>query len=128
MNKLKQEIITSAVVDIQESQTGSIKQGYRFKSDFIGFSGHFPGYPITQAFSEMLMAVNLIEQHKGCRLQVATMEKAKFHIPLRPDQELEVECQPQQVGKMRGIAVRLSVSEGLASSFRISFVVGGDGT
>ncbi len=128
MNKLKQEIITSAVGDIEAPQTDRVKQRYRFRSDFIGFSGHFPEYPIVQAFIQILMAVNLIEQHQGCRLKIATVEKAKFHKPLGPDQEIEVECWQQQIGKMPGWAARINISEGLASTFRISFAEQGEGT
>ena len=121
MHELKRAIITSAVSRIEESENNTVKQRYRFAPDFIGFSGHFPGYPILPAFIQILMALVVIEQHRDCRLLVSSVEKAKFHIPLRPDQEIEVECQQQKIGNMPGCAARLVVSDGLASSFRIAF-------
>jgi len=121
MHDLKQAIITSAVGRIEELPADTIKQRYRFAPDFIGFSGHFPGYPILPAFIQILMALTVIEQHRDCRLQVSSVEKAKFHIPLRPDQEIEVECQQREVGNLPGCAARLRVPDGLASSFRITF-------
>jgi 3-hydroxyacyl-[acyl-carrier-protein] dehydratase len=120
MNRLKQEIISSAVSGVEALKTGAVKQQYRFSPDFVGFSGHFPGYPILPAFIQILMAVNLIEQHLGSRLKIATVEKAKFHKPLGPDQNIEVECQQQQMGKIPVWTARISISEGLASGFKIA--------
>ena len=121
MHELKQAIITSAVGCIEELPTDTVKQRYRFAPDFIGFSGHFPGYPILPAFIQILMALTVIEQHRDCRLRVSSVQKAKFHIPLRPDQEIEVECQQREIGNLPGCAARLRVSDGLASAFRITF-------
>jgi 3-hydroxyacyl-[acyl-carrier-protein] dehydratase len=123
MNKIKKEIILSATSGIEESPPDTIKQRYRFSPDFIGFSGHFPGNPILPAFVQILMALTLTEKYKGYPLKAASVEKAKFRIPLQPDQEIEVACRQRSVGKLTGCDARLSVSEGLAASFRISFFV-----
>jgi 3-hydroxyacyl-[acyl-carrier-protein] dehydratase len=127
MNKIKKEIISSAVGRIEKSETDTIKQRYRFSPDFIGFAGHFPGNPILPAFVQILMALTLTEKHKGCRLKAASVEKAKFRIPLHPDQEIEIECRQRSVGGLSGCDARLTVAEGLAASFRISFSVKEDG-
>jgi len=127
MHALKQAIIRSAVGRIEKSQADTVRQRYRFAPQFIGFAGHFPGYPILPAFVQILMALTVIEQHRGCRLQVSGVEKAKFHMPLRPNQEIEVECQQRQIGNRPGCYARLSASDGLASSFRISFYEKEDG-
>ena len=121
MHALKRAIITSAVGRIEELPADTVKQRYRFAPDFMGFSGHFPGYPILPAFIQILTAMTVIEQHRDCRLQVSSVQKAKFHIPLHPHQEIEVECQQRQVGNLPGCAARLRVSDGLASSFLIAF-------
>ena len=123
MNKIKKEIISSAVSRIEKSEADTIKQRYRFSPDFIGFAGHFPGNPILPAFVQILMALTLTEGHKGCRLKAASVEKAKFRIPIQPDREIEVACRQRTVGGLSGCDARLSVSEGLAASFRISFSV-----
>ena len=127
MHQLKKEIISSAVSGIVESQPDAIKQQYRFSPDFIGFSGHFPGNPILPAIVQIMMALISTEKYKGCRLEAAGVEKAKFHIPIQPDQEIEVECCQRPVGDQSGCDARLSVSAGLAASFRISFSVKEDG-
>lgn len=121
MNQLKTEIISSAVSGIEESQPDTIKQRYRFSPDFIGFSGHFPGNPILPAFVQILMALTLIERHRGCRFEATSVEKAKFRIPLQPDQIIEVACRQRAGGDLSGCEARLSVPDGLAASFRISF-------
>ena len=127
MNKIRKEIISSATSSVEESQPGTIKQRYRFRPDFIGFSGHFPGNPILPAFVQILTALTLTEIYKGRPLKAASVEKAKFRIPLQPDQEIEVACRQRAVGKLSGCDARLTVSEGLAASFRISFSVKEDG-
>lgn len=121
MNKIRKEIISSATSSVEESQPGTIKQRYRFRPDFIGFSGHFPGNPILPAFVQILTALTLTEIYKGRPLKAASVEKAKFRIPLQPNQEIEVACCQLTVGKLTGCDARLTVSEGLAASFRISF-------
>ena len=123
MNKIRKEIISSATSSVEETQPGTIKQRYRFRPDFIGFSGHFPGNPILPAFVQILTALTLTEIYKGRPLKAASVEKAKFRIPLQPDQEIEVACRQLPAGKLTGCDARLTVSEGLAASFRISFFV-----
>ncbi len=122
MHKLKQEIVSSTVSAITETEVDGVKQCYRFGVDFIGFAGHFPGYPILPAFVQLLTAQTLIEEHCGHHLELATVEKAKFHLPLQPGQEIEVAFHRRQVGDRLVYEARLGVAEGLASAFRLAFV------
>ena len=121
MNKLRQAIVSSAIGKNMQDETNVVTRHYRFKRDFIGFRGHFPSYPILPAFVQILTAITLIEEHKKCRLELATVEKAKFHLTLPPDLEIEVSCAQRQVHDKSICEARLNVSEGLASSFRFSF-------
>ena len=121
MNQLRAEIISSAVSRIEELQLDTIQQRYRFSPDFIGFCGHFPGNPILPAFVQILVALTLTERHRGCRFEAASVEKAKFRIPLQPDQIIEVACRHRPGGDLSGCEARLSVPDGLAASFRIHF-------
>jgi 3-hydroxyacyl-[acyl-carrier-protein] dehydratase len=121
MNKLRQAIVSSAIGQSTQDATRVVTRCYRFKPDFIGFQGHFPGYPILPAFVQILTAITTIEEHKKCRLELATVEKAKFHIALHPDLEIEVTCAQRQVHDKSICEASLSVSKGLASSFRFSF-------
>ena len=121
MNKLKQQIIEAAVSGIEQPQMDTIKQRYRFGHDFIGFAGHFPGNPILPAFVQILMGITVAENHKGYRLKMTSVEKAKFHISIVPEKEIEVECRQRSIDELWSYDVRLSVSEGLAASYRIFF-------
>lgn len=121
MNKLRQAIVSSAIGKKTKDETNVVTRRYRFKPDFIGFQGHFPGYPILPAFVQILTAITIIEEHKKCRLELASVEKAKFHLPLHPDLEIEVTCVQRQVQDKSICEARLTVSEGLASSFRFTF-------
>ena len=121
MNKLRQAIVLSAIGKKTEDGTGVITRRYRFKPNFIGFRGHFPGYPILPAFVQILTAMTLIEEHTKCRIELASVEKAKFHLPLTPVLEIEVTCARRQVHDKSICDSRLTVTEGLASSFRFTF-------
>ena len=126
MNKLRQAIVSSAIGKKAEDETNVVTRRYRFKPNFIGFQGHFPGYPILPAFVQILTAITIIEEHKKCHLELATVEKAKFHLPLHPDREIEVKCTQLQVQDKSIYETRLTVAEGLASSFRFTFAEKGN--
>ena len=121
MNRVKQEIVSSAVDEINVTAPGTINRHYCFNQDFIGFSGHFPGYPILPAFVQILTALTLAEEQRGYPLELASVENAKFHIQLRPGQKITVECKEKLVKGKPGCEARLMVAEGLASLFRMSF-------
>ena len=121
MNKLRQAIVSSAIAKATQDETNRVTRRFRFKPDFIGFSGHFPGYPILPAFIQILTAITLVEEHNNCRLDLASVEKAKFHLPLHPDLEIEVICTLGQIGGQSICDARLTVAEGPASSFRFTF-------
>ena len=122
MNRVKQEIVSSAVDEINVTAPGTFNRRYCFNQDFIGFAGHFPGYPILPAFVQVLTALTLAEEQRGYSLELASVENAKFHIQLRPGQEINVECEEKPVRGKPGCEARLMVAEGLASLFRMSFV------
>ena len=126
MNRVKQEIVSSAVDEIKVTAPGTINRRYCFNQDFIGFSGHFPGYPILPAFVQILTALTLAEEQRGYPIDLASVENAKFHIQLRPGQVIKVECKEKLVRGKPGCEARLMVAEGLASLFRMSFAEKGD--
>ena len=118
--------MSSAVDEIQVTAPGTINRRYCFSQDFIGFAGHFPGYPILPAFVQILTALTLVEEQRGSTLELASVENAKFHIRLRPGQEIDVKCEEKLVRGKPGCEARLMVAEGLASLFRMSFAEKGD--
>ena len=114
--------MSSAVEKIRVTSPGTINRRYLFGQNFIGFSGHFPGYPVLPAFVQVLTALSLAEEHRGYPLELASVETAKFHIQIRPEQEITVECKEKPVRGNPGCEARLMVADGLASLFRMSFL------
>jgi len=121
MNKVKRAIISSAVDAMQVTEVDKVTRHYCFSLDFIGFSGHFPGYPILPAFVQVLTALSLAEEKKGGTLKLATVENAKFLIPLRPCQKIKFQCQERLIGGKPGCEVRITLVEELAASFQLTF-------
>lgn len=62
MNRLKKEIIEAAMAQIEVIGPDKASRRYCFPDNFIGFSGHFPGYPILPAFVQVLTAITVIEE------------------------------------------------------------------
>ena len=119
MNKLRKEISEAAQGEIEIIVPDKAIRRYRFPSHFIGFSGHFPEYPVLPAFVQVLSTLMVIEEWKGHPFQRLTIERAKFHIEVKPDQEMTVECRKYEAKGTHAIEARLSVAEGLAAVFHI---------
>jgi 3-hydroxyacyl-[acyl-carrier-protein] dehydratase len=119
MNRLKKAIFEAAMGQVEVIESGKASGRYCFPNHFIGFSGHFPGYPILPAFVQVLMGLTVIEEWKGRPFQLVSLEKAKFHIELKPDLEIIVQCREYEVKGKPAVEVKLSVAEGLAASFTV---------
>ena len=65
MRKLIDAIKKSSTGVAQKDSPSEIKNTYLFDDDFIGFTGHFQGYPILPAVLQLLVARLLIEDQKG---------------------------------------------------------------
>jgi 3-hydroxyacyl-[acyl-carrier-protein] dehydratase len=121
VNEIKRAILSSAVSPMVVEVGVSATKRYRFSNDFIGFSGHFPGYPILPAFVQIMMACTLAEELKGRTLEPATIEKAKFLLEIKPEQEILVRISERMIGTRPGFEARLVVNDQVAASFRMSF-------
>ena len=121
MNKLKKEIIEAAQGEIEMIGPDKAVGRYIFPQSFIGFDGHFPGYPVLPAYVQVLTAITVIEEWKGRPFQLASVERAKFHIELRPDQEITVQCREFEAKGKTAIEANLTVTEGLAAIFLMKF-------
>lgn len=121
MNKLKRAINDSAVEPMQVTARDTVMQKYCFPPDFIGFSGHFPGYPILPALVQLMIGVSLLEERKGRTLKIETLVNAKFLMELRPNQEILVQCQDSAVQGKPGSKITLYVDDRTAASFSMTF-------
>ena len=117
MNDLKAAIINAALGTVEDLAADETVGRYLFPRSFIGFDGHFPGYPVLPAYVQVLAALTVIEEWKGLPFQLASVEKAKFHIELRPDQEITVRCREFEAKGKTAIEANLTVEEGLAAVF-----------
>lgn len=126
MNRLKREIKNSAVTPLQVTAQDTVIQTYRFSSDFIGFSGHFPGYPILPALAQLMTGISLLEERMGCPLKIETLTNAKFLMELRPNQEILVQCQESTVQEKLSCKITLLVEDRTAASFSMTLKEGMD--
>lgn len=94
---MREEIEKSALGPI-ELAAGAGRRSFRFTEDFIGFGGHFPGYPILPAVLQTLMAQTLAEQLVEGPLLFMALERAKFTHQLRPGDQIDVSvsCREKQ--------------------------------
>ena len=121
MNNLRTSIRSSALGLVQETEPETFLQSYRFKPEFIGFSGHFPGYPILPAFIQVITVQVMAEEVKGRPLKVLTLEKAKFQKEVFPGQEIKIKYRERKVKGKNKIEATLAVGENQAASFLLTF-------
>jgi 3-hydroxyacyl-[acyl-carrier-protein] dehydratase len=120
MNNLIDAIKSSATGQATKS-ADSITLGYRFSEDFIGFSGHFPGYPILPAVVQLIIAQSLIEEQKGCELEFSSVQNAKFLHEIKPGEELEITCTDFIVKEAPGSKVQIRSGSTIKASFILTF-------
>jgi 3-hydroxyacyl-[acyl-carrier-protein] dehydratase len=120
MNNLIDAIKNSAV-DKAISLTDGITRRYRFSENFIGFSGHFPGYPILPAVVQLITAQSLIEEQKGCELEFYSVQNAKFLHEIKPGEELEITCMDFIVKEAPGSKVQIRSGDMIKASFFLTF-------
>jgi 3-hydroxyacyl-[acyl-carrier-protein] dehydratase len=114
VHNLKSAIMASAKGPATQTETGTFVRTYCFKPDFIGFSGHFPGYPILPAVVQVFTILSMAEEVKGRSLELISIVKAKFHIEIHPGQDVRIEYQE---GTIQGKpSIKSTVSDGVASS------------
>jgi 3-hydroxyacyl-[acyl-carrier-protein] dehydratase len=115
------EAIAAAAVAPPQLADMAGKQSFCFSSDFIGFSGHFPDYPILPAVLQVLLAQLVAEAIFGQPLHVASLNRAKFIRQLRPDEKIDVvlDCREQDADLR--CSVTLQVGDEKAASFILTF-------
>jgi len=92
MSLLKQSI-EAAVIGSPDIEPGArVTACLAFQKDFIGFSGHFPGYPILPAFVQIACAAMLIRRATDTALIPVVLEKAKFISEIHPGDRIRVSC------------------------------------
>jgi len=115
---MRQEIKNSAQGPVEVSVDAG-QQRFQFAGDFIGFSGHFPDYPILPAVLQTLLAQMVAEQMVGEPLQFLALERAKFTKQLGPGDQIDVSviCK-DKLGQL-SCSAELSVAKKRAASFTL---------
>jgi len=92
------QALAEAAVSSAELTAESGTQSFCFSENFLGFTGHFPGYPILPAVLQTLLAQVLAEQVVGETLQFQSLMRAKFTRQLRPGELIKVvvSCKEQE--------------------------------
>jgi 3-hydroxyacyl-[acyl-carrier-protein] dehydratase len=121
MDNLRFAIRSSASGPVRETEPGTFIRSYCFAPEFIGFSGHFPGYPILPAFIQMLTVLVMAEEVKGRRLKVLTLEKAKFQMEVFPGKKIIVQYREGMIKGKKRLEATLTVGESPAASFLLTF-------
>lgn len=116
MSRMRQEILAASLGEFTREDNG-LSGRFRLGESFVGFAGHFPGYPLLPAVAQVVLGKVVAEVLAGAPLVMASLEKAKFVREVRPDEELLAECHRVELKGRAGYEVRLSVSGEPASSF-----------
>jgi 3-hydroxyacyl-[acyl-carrier-protein] dehydratase len=121
MDRLRTAIISSAKGPLRETKEGAFARTFCFAPDFIGFAGHFPGYPVLPAFLQILTAVATVEESRDHAIKVTSVVKAKFHVEVRPGRDVELAYRERSIGGEEGFEATLTVEEGIAASLLVTF-------
>lgn len=113
------EAISQAVLSPARIGEQSGEQSFCFAADFIGFSGHFPDYPILPAVLQTLLAQRLAEQVAGQPLQFLALERAKFTQQIGPGDQIEVSIGCREQEAQLRCACELRVDDKRAASFTL---------
>jgi 3-hydroxyacyl-[acyl-carrier-protein] dehydratase len=121
MNELIDAVKKSALGPAQTKDSDTITGRYCFTDDFIGFSGHFPGYPILPAVVQLIAAMCLIEEQKGHPLHLDSVQNAKFLQEIRPGHEILIQCTDCLVKGMPESKIQIFSGDKIAASFLMTF-------
>jgi 3-hydroxyacyl-[acyl-carrier-protein] dehydratase len=121
MNAIINAIKKSAIDPAQKKDSGIITGRYLFSEDFLGFSGHFPGYPILPAVVQLITGLCLAEELKGHSLELKSVQGAKFLQEIRPGNEIAVTCTDSLVKGEPGCRILIHSGEKTMSSFLMTF-------
>lgn len=92
-----------------------------FGPDFIGFSGHFPGYPVLPAVVILYTGWVLAELCHHHKLNLLSIGKAKFSRPIHPGDEMKVKFRvlPGENTRWRRSGVKMMCAGELVAKYEL---------
>lgn len=126
MSSLRRAIAAAAQGPVEAGPAADQwRQEFAFAGDFLGFAGHFPGYPVLPAMVQVLVAQMVVEESAGRPLRLTALANAKFLIQLRPQEVITVCCRQKKVTVAATLYEgTLHVAAGLAASFQFALAAG----
>ena len=113
MITMRQALQNTAQEKLVTSEQDSGFQSFCPAADFIGFDGHFPGYPVLPAMLQVLLGIIVSEELYGQKLTLQKLVKAKFMAQIRPEQTITVSCKitrPNVGEPLQTIKARISIA------------------
>jgi 3-hydroxyacyl-[acyl-carrier-protein] dehydratase len=82
--------IIASIASMVVKSDGAVEASLSFAPDFVGFSGHFPGYPVLPAILAIYSGWLLAEISRRQELELCYVKRAKFAAPIRPGDKVEI--------------------------------------
>lgn len=113
--------IISSIVSMNTKADGEVEAVLVFPRDFVGFSGHFPGYPVLAAILAIYSGWLLAEISQNEELELCFIKRAKFVAPILPDEKVEVSLKKivHESGKEDWYSLTMKSLGQLAAKFMI---------
>ena len=119
-SEIRKAVLAAALAEPCLAEPGRGVWCFCFASDFPGFAGHFPAYPVLPAMLQVLVGVMLCERIAGVGLKLLRVERAKFAAQIKPQQEIVVSCRLQGEGAGLTARVELASAGRKAASLQLS--------
>lgn len=118
MNKMREALLQSALGPIKHDGASG-QQSFCFTESFLGFAGHFPGYPILPGVLQNLISQVVAEQIIDAPVTFHSILRAKFSRRLLPGDQIDVEVTCQEKDGLLRCATLMRVGDEEASSFTL---------
>jgi 3-hydroxyacyl-[acyl-carrier-protein] dehydratase len=123
MSALRRGIEAAAIRESTSVGADTAARRYRFSADFVGFRGHFPSDAILPAVVQLEAVVALVQELAGTPLRLIAVPSAKFLVPVRPGEDLEVRYRHSSTAAGNRYEATLTVEDRTVSFFSLELAV-----
>lgn len=113
--------ILASMASVVTQPGGEVEAGMIFPLEFVGFSGHFPGYPVLPAVLAIYSGWLLAEISQKHEMELCSIRRAKFAAPILPHEKIEASLKKisSESGNEDWYSVTLKSLGNLAAKFMI---------